>query len=176
MTTHSVSIRLKGIALAVLFLLAPPAFPQVQAEQNVERVFHFTYTDDVQNYQQMATVIRSTLDIKQLSIDAGNRTMTLRATPEQIAAAEWLFRTLDRTAGSEATESPEYRMPGNDDDTVRIFYLTKAETVEALQQQATRIRSATGFRRAFTYNVLRALVVRGTAEQVAHAERLITEL
>ena len=175
MTTHSVSIRVKDVALAVLFLLAPAAFPQAPV-QNVDRVFHFTYTDDVQSYRQMATVIRSIFDIKQLLINAENRTMTLRATPEQISAAEWLFKTLDRAAGSQATESPDYRMPGNDDDTVRIFYLTKAETVEALQQQATRRRSATGFRRAFTYNVLRALVVRGTAEQIAHAERLITEL
>lgn len=168
-----ISIRVRAITLAAAMLLAPLAFAQAPAEQNVERVFQFIHTDTVPSYQQMATVIRSILEIRQLSVDAGNRTMTLRGTPEQAATAEWLFKTLDKTEGSQDTAIRVYPMPGDKDDIVRVFYLTKAETAQQLQEQATRIRSATGFRRAFTYNPLRALVVRGTADQIAQAERLI---
>jgi general secretion pathway protein D len=49
-------------------------------------------------------------------------------------------------------------------------------TVQELQEISTTVRSVTEIRRAFTYNSQFAILVRGTADQVALAEKLIQDL
>ena len=47
---------------------------------------------------------------------------------------------------------------------------------QELQEIATTVRSIAEIRRAFTYNALNAIMVRGTADKVALAEKLISDL
>lgn len=63
-----------------------------------------------------------------------------------------------------------------EDDVVRVFYVSNATTVQEFQEVATAIRSVTEIRRVFTYNAQKALVVRGTVDQVALAEKLLQDL
>ena len=49
-------------------------------------------------------------------------------------------------------------------------------TVQDFQKAATQIREATQIKRIFTYNRPRAFAVRGTADQIAMAERLTQQL
>ena len=63
-----------------------------------------------------------------------------------------------------------------EDYVVKVFYIKNATTVQELQELSTTIRSVTEIRRAFTYNAQWAILVRGTADQVAMAEKLVQDL
>ena len=63
-----------------------------------------------------------------------------------------------------------------EDHVVKVFYLQNVTTVQELQEIATTIRSVTDIRRLFTYNAQSAIVVRASADQVALAEKLISDL
>ncbi|HUS05288.1 MAG TPA: cohesin domain-containing protein [Bryobacteraceae bacterium] len=63
-----------------------------------------------------------------------------------------------------------------EDYVVRVFYIKNATTIQELQEIATTVRSVTEIRRAFTYNAQNAILVRGTTDQVALAEKLIQDL
>jgi hypothetical protein len=57
-----------------------------------------------------------------------------------------------------------------------VLYLAHAKTTQDFQKSATAIREATQIKRVFTYNAPRAMAVRGTADQIALAERLAIDL
>jgi hypothetical protein len=140
-----------------------------------ERVFYLTHTATVQQFQEVATVIRTIADIQQISTDNDQKRVTVRATDGQIAMAEWLFNELDNPA-VQPSVSHEYRVPGSDDDVVRIFYISSAPTTQNFQEISTLVRTITNILRVFTYNEPKASVIRGTATQAALAEWLVKEL
>jgi general secretion pathway protein D len=63
-----------------------------------------------------------------------------------------------------------------EDYVVKVFYIKNATTVQELQEISVTVRSVTEIRRAFTYNALNAILLRGTADQIALAEKLIADL
>lgn len=170
----------KIVAFAMAALFASLASGQPSTDQSVDRVLHFTHAETAQSLQEMGTVIRSTAEIRQLSVDSAQRALSLRGSAGQVALADWLFRELDRPANGQAptqhSATREYRMPGNDDDVVRVFYPAHAATLQGLQEMATLMRSIGDIRRLFTYSAPRALVVRGTVEELALTEWLFDEL
>ena len=97
----------------------------------------------------------------------------MRGTADQIAIAEWLFNDLDKQSQNPGTH--ELRLPGGGDDVVRVFYLTHAGTPQRLQEIATEVRSMAEIRRLFIYKAPSAMALRGTAGQIALADRLIQE-
>jgi len=91
-----------------------------------------------------------------------------------MALAEWLIQQLDQPANRQEQAKHEYALPGGD-DIVRVFFLTHTGTPQELQEVAVQVRTTTQVRRLFTYNAPRAMALRGTADQIAMAERLIKE-
>jgi hypothetical protein len=67
-------------------------------------------------------------------------------------------------------------MAGDPGQVARVFYLSNADTTQDLQQIATAVRTSTSIQRLFTNNVRKAIAARGTAEQIASAERLIAQI
>lgn len=63
-----------------------------------------------------------------------------------------------------------------EDYVVKIFYIKNSTTLQELQEISTTVRSVTEIRRAFTYGAQNAILVRGTTDQVALAEKLILDL
>ena len=144
--------------------------------QDRDRTFYLTHTATVQQFQEVATVIRTIADIQQISTDNDQKRVTVHATDGQIAMAEWLFNELDNPA-VQPSVSHEYRVPGSDDDVVRIFYVSTAPTAQNFQEISTLVRTITNILRVFTYNEPKALVIRGTAtRRSALAEWLVKEL
>ena len=93
--------------------------------QPVERVFPFTQLRTPAQIAETATLIRSIGEIRDLTADAAQRTMTVRGDPAQTALAAWLFSKLDRDAagGATADTTPlDYRPETAGDDLVRLFY------------------------------------------------------
>ena len=101
----------------------------------------------------------------------------MRGTAAEMALGEWLVKQLDQPASAPPrTPDPhEYRPSGSVDDVVRVFFLSHADTPQRLQQIATEVRTTTAVKRLFTYNGPHAMTLRGTAAQIAWADRLITE-
>jgi hypothetical protein len=73
-----------------------------------------------------------------------------------------------------APEPHEYKLAG--DDVARVFELRYAQTPQQVQEIVTILRSVGDIRRLFVRNEQRAVALRGTAEQVALAAWLVSEL
>jgi type II secretory pathway component GspD/PulD (secretin) len=150
-----------------------------------DRLFRLTHTATVQEFQEIANVVRTITEIRDFSADNAQMTLSAHGTAEQIGLAEWLVKQLDQPVGGAIpTTSPEYKGLSDTDEqrhaitngVARVFYLAHAANVQDFQEAANAIRTVTEIRRVFTYNDGRAMVVRGTPEQMAMAERLVHEL
>lgn len=62
------------------------------------------------------------------------------------------------------------------DMVVKTFYIKNITTPQELQEIATALRTLTDIRRVLTYNAHSALMVRGTVDQVALAEKVVADL
>lgn len=62
------------------------------------------------------------------------------------------------------------------DMVVKTFYVKNITTPQELQEIATALRTLTDIRRVLTYNAHSALMVRGTVDQVALAEKVVADL
>ncbi len=63
-----------------------------------------------------------------------------------------------------------------EDYVVKVFYLQNVTQPQDLQEVATNIRALTDIRRVFTSTSQNAVIVRGTTDQVALAEKLVNDL
>lgn len=167
---------MRAAAFVVTAISAFAAFGQTPAQPGTERVLYFKNAATVQDFQEIATVVRLISQVQQANVDNAAKSLTLRGTVVQIAAADWLFQQLDQPANQTPGGPHEYRISGNADDIVRVFYLTNAQTVQEFQEIATIVRSVSDIRWMFTYNLPRAVAIRGTADQGALAEWLFQEV
>jgi hypothetical protein len=145
------------------------------AQENDERVFHFTGGQSVRDMQEIATALRSVYD-RDVSVDTAQRILTVRPAGDPMGAVEWVFQQLDRPG--ESPERREYLIPEGAENVVRVFYPNHARTVQDLNEMATTVRAIGGIRRVFTYNKIPsgAIVLRGTPSQAAMAEWMIAQL
>jgi type II secretory pathway component GspD/PulD (secretin) len=126
-------------------------------------------------------LIRTVGDIQRLFIYNKRRAVVLRATAERVALAAWLVKKLDKpisgkAAKRDSTAPQEYRLSDDPENLVRVFYLAGSRSPEDYQKVATQVRVTARTGRLFVYNALGALVVRGSAGQVATAEKVIEEM
>jgi hypothetical protein len=147
------------------------------AIDDVVRVFYPANAGTPEGLQEMTTDVRSIANIRLLFIYKETTAIIARGTAAEMAFAEWLVNELDQPANQPPrTPAPhEYRPSGAVDDVVSVFFLTHAESPQRLQQIATEVRSTTEVKRIFTYIAPRAMTVRGTAAQIAMADRMIAE-
>ena len=81
-------------------------------------------------------------------------------------SANTIFVTKDN-----ATKRRDY-----EEQVVKVFYLTNVNTPQELQEIVTAIRSVADIQRLFVYNSQNAIIVRGEADQIALAEKIIADL
>ncbi len=136
------------------------------------RVFYVTTAATVQDFQEISTLVRTISDIRRVFTYNERKALVIRGTGAQIGLAEWLVKELEPELSS---STHQYRMEGND-DVVRVLRLPHTASVQDFQKVVTNIRTATQITRVFTYNTSRAFAVRGTADQIALAERLAMDL
>jgi hypothetical protein len=169
-------MRTLAITLSISVLLVGRGSGQsLDKSDQRDRTFYLTHTDTIQQFQEVATVIRTIANIQKVTTDNDQKSVTVHATDGQIAMAEWLFNELDNPA-VQASVPHQYLVPGDSDDVVRVFYVTTAATVLDFQEISTLVRTIANITRVFTYNAPKALVVRDTAAQVQMAEWLVKEL
>jgi hypothetical protein len=142
------------------------------------RIFYAAYTASMQEFQELAQLIRTTPEMRRTFTYNALSAIVVRGTSTQIGLAESLFNELDKPPAVpfQHSTSPEYLLSGDKEGVTRIFYVAYANGVPAFQEIAQAIRGVVEVRRTFTNNPQRAITVRGTAPQVAMAEWLFNDL
>lgn len=156
--------------LALVFLGVATAYGQP-----IERTLQFARTIETRAFQDLVTLIRTMSDIRDVTDDPIQRTVALRAPVEQIAIADWLFSKLDGP-GTLPAGTHEYHIAGSRDDTLRLYRVMNAASVQEFQEIATMIRTIADIRYAYTLNAPRIVGLRANAGQIAMAEWLLQEV
>jgi type II secretory pathway component GspD/PulD (secretin) len=148
---------------------------------DVVRVFPVAHATERRQFAELATVIRSVFEIRQLAMFTATKAMVVRGTAEQVVGSEWLLRKLDRpasTVGDKRDDHQELHLGSSPepDKTVAVFHLSNSTSQEGLQKATTSIRTATQARRCFLYPPTLAIVMRGTREQLATAASMLAQL
>jgi len=154
-------------------------FQMPGASENLVQLYFLKNAATIQDFQEIATSVRTVADIRRVFTYNAPRGLVLRGTADQLALAEWLLGELDQPVDSHTAAVHEYRMAGgfdHDEGTVRVFYLTHTPTTQAFQEVATATRTIADIRRVFTYNAARAMVVRSNPDAVALAAWLVDQL
>ena len=136
---------------------------------DVVRVFYITAAPTTQDFQEIATLVRTISNITRVFTYNAPKALVARGTAAQIQLAEWLVKELEQPA---ASSTHEFRVQGNNADLVSVMFLPHTASVEAFQKSAVQIRTATQITRMFTCNGPRALAARGTPDQIAMAQRM----
>jgi hypothetical protein len=149
------------------------------SDDTVVQILYLPHTATVQEFQEAANATRTVTEIRRMFTYNDGRALAVRATPDQVAMAEWTIQQLDQAAAAQASaqtlqNSQEYSAGSN--DVMRVLYLTNAKTTQDFQEIANAIRTTTEIRRLFTVNATRAMTVRGTPEEMAMVEWLAGEL
>jgi len=127
--------------------------------------------------QEMLNATRAIADIQRASGYPQLNAIVIRATPDRAAAADWVMDELDRASGPESQVFHEYTV--NFDrraNIAKVLFLANARTPPAIQELVNATRSISDLQRVFPYHSLRALALRGPAEDVALAEWVIKQL
>ena len=122
------------------------------------------------DFQEMTTAVRSITEVRSVFIYNPAHTLIVRATAAEIEMLTWLFYKLDQPAT--ASPVPEYHAPAVNDG-ITILYLPASKSIDELHAEGVRVRRSTNNPRLFTYSRQRAIVVRGTASQLAEVRELV---
>ena len=71
--------------------------------QTSDKVFYFTHLETPQAMQEVSNAVRSIGDIRDVSLDAAERSLTVKGTADQIAIAGWLTAELDKSGTAPGT-------------------------------------------------------------------------
>jgi hypothetical protein len=135
----------------------------------VVRVAALTHLDTPQAIQEITNVARSIADIQRCFPFYSRRVLVMRGNDDQMALASWLLKQFDGPAGQ---GTKEFKMGGAGGQIVQVAYLS-AGTAESLDQTVSEIRTETKMTSAFDFRTLKAVVMRGTAAQLAQAQQVI---
>jgi hypothetical protein len=147
-------------------------------ESNVERVLPFKHAQTPQAWQEITNAVRASSDLKEAALDAAAGAMTVRGPASRVAVAEWTFGELDRPAQPSTPNSDmhEFRPAGTTDTIVSVYYLSRIATPQGMQEVVNAARSITDTNIMFPVNAARAIVMRGTASQLAMGKWVFQQL
>ena len=91
---------MRKIALAALFtafsLHAQTEYKMEGTDDNIVRVFYLTNTPTVQDFQEVATLVRTIGEIRRVFTYNSPRALVVRGTASQTALADWLVANLNQ--------------------------------------------------------------------------------
>jgi type II secretory pathway component GspD/PulD (secretin) len=154
------------------FLIAALLAPLVCGQTPVTRTYTFTHVDTVQEFQEIASVMRVITGIGPVTTDNTQKKLTVTGATDQIGVTDWLFQQLDQPPQGQA--SVTYNV--SKDDVVQLFYLPSTKTIQDFQETANGVRTLVEIKLAFTVNAQRAFLIRGAPAQLAHAAWMIGDL
>jgi hypothetical protein len=159
-----------------------PGDPNVGAPYRVSgtddsvRVFYLTYTSTVQETQEVATLIRTIGEIRQVAVYQPQRALMIRGTSEQLAMVDWISSQLANHKPGQSSDGAVFKLAAAPENVIRVFWTQTTSSMREFQNMATVLRSAAAIRRVFTYNKQMAIAVRDTDDQIALAAVLLRDL
>ena len=111
---------------------------------------------------------------KPLSIELNNATLD-EALDYLSLVTKSFWKPLSSNAIFVTQDNPTKRRDF-EDWVVKVFYLTNVLTAQELQEIVTAIRSVVEIQKIFTYQAQNAIIVRGEADKVSLAEKLVADL
>jgi hypothetical protein len=133
------------------------------------RIFHLTNVGTPQAIQELVNTIRSIAEIQRIVAHVGTSAILARGAPAQSDLARWLVQELDApTAGAVHTYSGPLDGP-------YVVKTIAAPTAAMLPEFVAKIRSTAGIQRVVANTFAHRIVLRGAADQIAIAERLIRD-
>lgn len=144
---------------------------------DIVRVFYVAHSQTPLDLQEIMTMMRVSSNLRFIIPNASRRALIARGTALQIEVAAWLVGELEATANaapSAAKEPHEYKVPGGD-ELVRLFFLAQSQTPQDIQKVMTTVHAAANIANIFPSVSRKALLVRGTPDQIAIAARVIEE-
>ncbi|HXB69841.1 MAG TPA: hypothetical protein VNY05_16430 [Candidatus Acidoferrales bacterium] len=154
----------------------------VAGSEDLVRVYYLAHSETPQSLQEMVNLIRSDANMKPAWPNNAVKAMAMRGTPGQLGLAEYLIDALDKPAGQPNQHSTTLAFPvapevaPGSGQVARVFYLANVDSPQRMQQTVNLIRSITDMQLVFPYNSLKALTLRGSADQMALAEWLFNGL
>jgi hypothetical protein len=136
------------------------------------RVFYLPQTKTVQDFQEVATLVRTISDTRYVFTYNASRALILRANTDQFALTEFLLSEFGRAH----PDAKEYRMASGKENIVRLFQVVSPSTDQEFQQMAMAARGIVNVRRVFTLNSPKEIGVRGDGNQIAAVEWLLNQL
>jgi hypothetical protein len=152
------------------------AFAQDTANQVTSRTYRFTGpAPSARDYQELATVIRTVGDARDVNLDAEAGQIAFSGRGEVPEMSEWLLRQLDKAPGARPSEAPEFHSAQKDDN-VAVFYAAHATGPRYMQEVLTVLRTVADVQKLFSYRALNALAVRGPAAQIALTKWMVESM
>jgi hypothetical protein len=139
--------------------------------QTADRALYFAHLDTAQAIQEFDSMMRSISDVREVSVDVAKRSLTVNGTADQIAAAAWLTAELDKPGGATGTRDFPFNEPKA--PLAQVVYLSRVHDARDLQEIVNAVRAVVDLQRLFPMNQQKAIVMRGTAEQVKAADWLL---
>lgn len=140
-----------------------------------ERVFPMANAPGPQAGQELATILRTVLQLRELKLENGK--FVTNGTAVQLAASEWLLHQLDRPAGWRPSEQ-EITNPATRDyqGTVRVYCLPAETSPQTMQETLTILRTVLDVQKVFNYTQQKALVVADSRSQLEAIEWLLSAM
>src|ERR1019366_3669628 len=107
--------------------------------QTSEKVFYFAHLDTPQAIREVYNLVRSVGDIRDLSPDVAKRSLTVKGTADQIAAAAWLTAEMDKPGGGTGTRDFAFEDPKA--PLMQVAYLKHVDNPQDLQGVVNAIRA-----------------------------------
>jgi len=139
------------------------------------RIFYLHNVRQPQDRQEVVNTIRSITEIQRITIFNPDSAIVVRADNQQAAAAEWLIGHLDQPAGTQPANAVEYQLSDEHTPIVELYYLAHLSNAQDIQTLINAIRGRTQIQRITASNLVRAIILRGSGNQVAQATALVQE-
>ncbi|MGB7760695.1 MAG: hypothetical protein WBL61_12755 [Bryobacteraceae bacterium] len=145
------------------------------------RVIRLAHIETRQDLQEIANAMRMIADVRKIPADVVQGALVMRGTADQMALAEWLVDELDQPAGGKSSAAlsqdpaaDEFQVPGSD-QIVHVFHFADSTTAQQFVEIAAQARLALKIETIHIYFSQRALLLRGTLDQIAATQQLIQE-
>jgi hypothetical protein len=127
---------------------------------------------------EIVTTLRVVTDMQRIFTHSSEpRGLVFSSDTAHVRAAEWLVQQLDVQPDAAIRSSLHaYPIDFSAGETIRVYYLNRTDSRQALNQAAVTVREQTNARRIFTCSGPFALALRGTPDVIAAADRVMQQM
>lgn len=163
---------------AAAFILSTAlAWAQPEALQSVTIPLRNGQTES--EMSSIAIAVKTASGVPKFSLDTSNRAISFSGTAAQLELVRSLIAELDQPSSAPIPDNSAghgYAVPGGGGQLARVFHVKNGATPQAHQEVMVTLRTLEDLHSIFPYWSRRALVIRGTPQQLEFASWLIGEI